>query len=256
MAQLAGRADDNRERGPGFARPARESLGPGLVGSGMLHVLGILALLLFPFHRGENGPQPTLPPVIPVDIIHLGPETAGPPAPRKVPVSQQATIRAPKHRATSPRRPRAAAPDKTRPADELDAKLARLAKRRLPATDLHIDSDVGESNVTSGGRTGPPAYSLRDFIRAQIERRWSLNVQALGDNVFSVRIRLVMKRDGTVTSATIVDTKRFAADKVYREIARSARNATLLSSPFALPPGDYAPTMAMTVTLNPRDTLR
>jgi hypothetical protein len=261
MAQTVGSADKDRERMRIPAAPLRERFGPGLIGSGLLHLLGILAALLFMPHLGGHAPETALPPVIPVNIIQLGPETIAPPAQHKALVPQQAAIRAPRHAASSPRRPHAAALHKAHPpTDELETKLAKLSRLLQPESDLHINTDVGTSNVTAtsnGAKTGRwAAYSMRDFIRAQVERRWSLNVSLLGNKDFSVLVHVVMKRDGTVTLAEIVDKKRFVTDKAYHEVALSARNAVIMSSPFALPPGNYDATMDMTLTLNPHDTLR
>jgi hypothetical protein len=53
----------------------------------------------------------------------------------------------------------------------------------------------------------------------------------------------------------IVDSPR-ANDPMYREVAVSARNAVLLSSPISLPAGHYDHVMDMVLYLNPRDALR
>jgi hypothetical protein len=96
---------------------------------------------------------------------------------------------------------------------------------------------------------------VRDFIRAAVVRRWSLNLAMLGVQNYKVQVHVQMTRKGVVTLAEIIDQKRFKTDATYREIALSARNAVLLSSPFALPPGDYHDGMDMVLSLNPRDTL-
>src|SRR5262245_26123064 len=45
-------------------------------------------------------------------------------------------------------------------------------------------------------------------------------------------------------------------DPHYDEVAISARNAVLASSPLALPAGQYDDVMDMLIYMNPRDTLR
>ena len=72
----------------------------------------------------------------------------------------------------------------------------------------------------------------------------------LGGRIFVIPIRVVMKRDGTVVSAEVVEKH----DRLYRDIAISARNAVLLSSPILMPPGDFPATMHFTIILDPRDT--
>jgi hypothetical protein len=43
---------------------------------------------------------------------------------------------------------------------------------------------------------------------------------------------------------------------VFRDIALSARNAVLLSSPVPLPAGNYPEKMDMVLNFNPRDALQ
>ena len=49
---------------------------------------------------------------------------------------------------------------------------------------------------------------------------------------------------------------RHATDAVFRQIAMSAKNAVLLSSPILLPAGNYPAQTEMTIQLNPRDAMR
>jgi hypothetical protein len=98
--------------------------------------------------------------------------------------------------------------------------------------------------------------AVSDFIRAQVERRWGLDLARLGGRTFSVLIRVEMTGAGVVTKAEIVHDARLAADKAYQDIALSARNAVLLSSPFALPSGHYGDVMDFTLSLNTADALR
>ena len=46
-----------------------------------------------------------------------------------------------------------------------------------------------------------------------------------------------------------------SGDPYYDEVAISARNAVLASSPLALPAGQYDEVMDMIIYMNPRDTL-
>ena len=90
------------------------------------------------------------------------------------------------------------------------------------------------------GRKGP--FSVKDYIRAQVERRWNLDLATLGDSDFSVPIHVEMTSAGVVLKAEIVDFAR-TTDPAYREVAVSARNAVLLSSPLSLPAGHYQGTL-------------
>lgn len=235
-----------------------EENGPGLFGSVLLH--GIVAIFVLGFYVGiASKPAETgLPRMVPVDLVRFGAETASPPEERKALVPQQRSARP--NEASSPTL-EAVAPDKVKPApaDPLAAKLRALAKlRQTGKTNSEDGTGVSNLSATSDGAvSGDRAtYSVKDIIRAQVERRWSLNLRKLGGRNYAILIHIVVKRDGTVVSSEIVDNVRAKDDPLYRDIALSARNAVLLSSPLTLPPGDYGNSMSMTLDLYPRDTLR
>jgi len=97
---------------------------------------------------------------------------------------------------------------------------------------------------------------VRDFIRQQVVRHWSLDLHVLGGRSFQIAIHVVMTRAGAIQKAEIVDMQRYRTDAVFRDIALSARNAVLLSSPVPLPAGNYPERMDMTLNFNPRDALQ
>ena len=151
------------------------------------------------------------------------------------------------------------APDKTAP-DDLERQLRALSQLRQPNSDPRLAGDdgttaldeSGDDNV-SGGRGD---YHSRDIIRAQILRRWNLDLGRLGNRTFAIEIHVVLKRDGSVLQADILDKRRFASDAAFRWIALSARNAILLASPITLPPGTGNSGVDTIVTLDPRETLQ
>ena len=65
----------------------------------------------------------------------------------------------------------------------------------------------------------------------------------------------VATKDGRVIFAKILDQQRYKTDAAWREVALSARNAVLLSSPFSLPAGHYKTVMDMTLRFDPKDAL-
>lgn len=146
------------------------------------------------------------------------------------------------------------------PLDNLDTKLRALARLRQPNAGPAVIYDPGESDVTSASGDGvagdQAAYSVRDFVRQQVVRHWSLDLHVLGSRRFQIAIHVVMTRDGRIQKADIVDMERYRTDATFREIALSARNAVLLSSPVPLPVGNYAEVMEMTLNFNPRDALQ
>ena len=145
-------------------------------------------------------------------------------------------------------------------ADELKAKLEALAKLRQPEAVTPSEENgaarpdrVAKNDDIASGLEGP--FSVKDYIRAQVERRWNPDLANLRNHEVSVPIHVEITSAGVVLKAEIVDTAR-AADPDFREIAVSARNAVLLSSPIALPAGHYQAVMDMVLYLNPKDALR
>jgi len=230
--------------------------GPGVAASVLVHGLILLVLLFLVRHTTAETPDAGLRTML-VDIIHLGAETASPPAPRRsTSPSQEASVQ----RAATARSPLVGfaphAPPKT---DDLENRLNQLAKLRAPETDTQALHGAGEqtTDAASDAAAGSEAmYSLRDFLRAQIERRWNIDLSVLGERRIVVALRVVMKRNGAITTAEIVDKTRYASDKQFRQVAISARNAILLASPIALPAGDYPAETEMTLKLDPRDAMR
>jgi hypothetical protein len=240
------------------AREYAKANGPGIAGSAFLHALGIFLILFFLTKTGSQQQQ-TIAPFLPVDIVKLGDETAAPPALQKTAIPQQQATHIPIPQSATPRRPTSVAPSgKVQPEDSVEAKLLGLAKLHQPDAALSLDNSE-DAHVDSTSRdavAGDEAtYSLRDYIRAQAERRWSLDYGMVGKREFRIAIHIQMKRNGMVTLAEIVDQQRYKTDAVYRQVALSARNAIILSSPFALPEGHYRETMDMVLMLNPKDTL-
>jgi len=231
--------------------------GPGVLGSLAFHGLILLLVIFWATHRVTQAP-PTAIHFVPVDLIRLGDETTSPEAAQKSVIPQQRASRA--AQASNPTPPEGVAPSKTKPEplDDLDAKLRALAKLRQPDTKFQLSDSPGVSNVdAANGVPGNHAqYSVRDYVLAQVLRHWSLNLSKAGGRKLVIPIRVAMKRNGTIVSAEIVEEERAKADALYRDIAISARNAIVLSSPIQLPPGDYAAVMHFTLNLDPRATQR
>ncbi|HEX3673028.1 MAG TPA: hypothetical protein VHU87_02030 [Rhizomicrobium sp.] len=227
---------------------------PGVLASLLLHGLILFCILFLFYHRPPDAAQKS-PAFVPVDVVEFGDQTTAPPEPVHAAVPQQKAMRGP---ASAPR-PEAVAPNRTRPApDALEVQLKNLAKLRQPDSDLTIEND-GASDVTAtsnGAEAGPTAYSVRDFIRAQILRRWNLDLSKLGSQTMLIALHVQLSKHGAVLDTEILDKHRYTTDAVYRDIAISARNAVLLSAPFKLP--EHTPERALdfTLKLNPRDTLR
>jgi hypothetical protein len=224
----------------------------GFALSVLLHGL-VLCLLLVVGVFGTRGSQGGLE-IVPVEVeiepqsasVQAEPPTAALPRPDAAHSSDAATNGV----------ARLSAPD----TDALKAKLDALAKLRQPDVTTPSEENgaagpdrVAKNDDITSGLEGP--FSVKDYIRAQVERRWNPDLAALRNHEVSVPIHVEITSAGVVLKAEIVDTAR-AADPDYHEIAVSARNAVLLSSPIALPPGHYQDVMDMVLYLDPREALR
>jgi hypothetical protein len=266
------RETDTEQTESAIPVPADRNFSRGLIGSLILHA-AIILLILYRM----TAPQPPDAAVhaFPVDIV-LSDETTSPPQPLKaqVPLQQSAPVRAQQRgvaRSQQPRQtaslepykpnpPAATEPPTEQPRDELQAKLEAFAKLRLPDSGQQAQGSSGTSaySATSNGAgLGPTAYSVNDFVRAQVERRWNLDLTIIDDPELTVSIHVVLTpRDGVIRKVEIVDNGRFKTDAVYHSIALSARNAAILSSPIALPAGRYADTLDLVLKMNPKDVVK
>jgi hypothetical protein len=231
--------------------------GWGFAVSALLHGL-ILLLVLELFH-----PIAPVPPMeklrsVPVDIVRLGEKTQSPPSPAKAAMPQQQASVKRAQAAHSPRE--AVQPNRPKQPDDLDNRLNALSKLSAPETNTQTLAGPGQSRAQSSSSDAAPGneatYALRDFVRAQILRRWNLDLSLLGARDWIVALHVVLKRNGTISQAEVVDKHRYATDAVFRQLALSAKNAVLLASPIALPAGDYPAETAMTLKLDPRDAMR
>ena len=145
-------------------------------------------------------------------------------------------------------RPKAVTP----PPDELESRIAqpwRSCARPIPPCPRPTMAPA-PAMARGGG------YALADFVRAQILRRWWPQLESDAARGMPVAIRLKLSRAGVISDVQIVDQARFANDKLFRNMALSARNAALLASPISLPPGKYDAVMDIAITLDPHAVLR
>ena len=152
----------------------------------------------------------------------------------------------------------------TPPVDTLVTRLEKLAQLRQPPAQLppspRQQQGAGESNVDAASadaaRGRDASYGIKDYIRAQVERRWNLDRRAVQGRDWSVAIRMTLDERGKVDRAVIVDDPRYDDDPGYRDFALSARNAVLLSSPLLLPPGSDLAATDVVVDFSARDLSR
>jgi hypothetical protein len=229
---------------PFVARWRRD--GPGLVLSLLLHLALLLAAAWYAASRPVS-PHATRR-ALPVEIVLADRSGAGAPA------GPSLATRPARPRPQSAPRPEGTRPNgKAQPEDELSAKLRALAQLRQPDSALPVTAGSGGAG---GGGEGRGGYALKDFVRAQILRRWLPDLAAPGARDVPVRMRIRLTSSGVIESVAILDQGRLAHDKLFREMALSARDAALLASPLSLPPGDYPRVTDLTIDLDPKSVLK
>jgi len=233
-------------------------MGPGVLFSLLLHFVfaALVALLIF---RNSVQPPQALVRFMPIDLVQPGPKTTSPPQRQSATMPRQKASRVAHDMPSAPHRPVSFSPAKKRtPPDALEIRLKALAELREPDAILPLPDNTGISSSTatsdSASAGAQAAYRVRDFLRAQVVRRWSLDLRKPHD--VAILIHVVVARDGTVKKAEIVDRARYASDAAWRAVALSARNAVLLSSPLTLPADRSAGSIDTVLALNPRDAMR
>ena len=226
----------------------------GVILSLALHGAAILLLLMM-WNTIKPALAPRAPQPIPVDLVELGDETTSPDADK----SQVPQQRAPET-GDHPTPQAVPVPKESAMVKAPGKALARKDKEQAPPQpDPHKPPSPqpqegdGISNTTTGaGTLGRNAtYGVKDYVRAQIERRWYPQGSALLRNDWVVQLHLQLREDGSVGTAEIVDSGKMG-DYAYRDFAFSVRNAAMLSAPFALPPGLDDAARDMTLDFNPR----
>lgn len=223
--------------------------GPGAALSLLLHGLLLLAALWYIAHRTPLAE--TRFDTLPVELVLGGTMSQGQDAApaARLQIARQRPDSAPRPEGTSPRGTR-------EPEDELSAQLRALAQVRQPYAAL---PDADNSTVPGGsgsGGAGEGNAALKDYIRAQILRRWLPDLSLPGARDLPVLVRVRLLKSGVIDDVTVVDRERFNTDKAFRNMALSARDAALLASPIQLPSGRYGKTQVLTIDLDPKAVLR
>ncbi len=126
---------------------------------------------------------------------------------------------------------------------EAEKKQAQKVKKQ----DAQQKVATNVSNVISGVQQKtdakpsiePIGISELDRVRMHIASKWNPPPAAAGADKLKVDIYVRLEPDGSVTEASIVDTKRYDANKTYRAAANAALRAVLDASPLPLPREKY-----------------
>ena len=100
--------------------------------------------------------------------------------------------------------------------------------------------------------------SEEDALRAQIFGCWSVPLGLPYDEDLLVRIKLNLKKDGTIMKSEILDHKRMnrPGQKFYKVLAESALRAVRLCQPLKVPPAGYDKWKEIQLNFNPTEMLR
>jgi outer membrane biosynthesis protein TonB len=231
-----------------WAERLRKDGGPGALLSLLLHGLLVLLALWYVAHRPALTSSQLR--SFPVELVIGGTMSQ---AASTAPATHLQVARP--HPESAPA-PEGTSPHGTRePEDELAARLRALAQLKTPDAALP-NADNSTAPGGSGDGSGEGNYALKDFIRAQILRRWLPDLSIAGARNMPVLVRVRLLKNGVIEDVTIVDQTRFHEDKVFRDMALSARDAALLASPIAWPQGHYEKTQTLTIDLDPKAVLR
>ena len=99
---------------------------------------------------------------------------------------------------------------------------------------------ITQSSVKNSFASGL-SLSEEDALRAQIFGCWSVPLGLPFDKNLLVRIKLQLKKDGTIVKSEILDHQRMnrPGQKFYKVLAESALRAVRLCQPLKVPPTGY-----------------
>ncbi|MFP6743727.1 MAG: TonB C-terminal domain-containing protein [Alphaproteobacteria bacterium] len=211
-------------------------------------------------------PAPPAPPEPEPEVVVAPDPAPQPPAPElTVPVVSEIPLPAPPK--PTPVAKAEAAPEakpevKPEPQPDLfESLLASVEEAAREAPELEVASPQAEASEAAVLQTvipklsdQPLSLSVLDAIRRQIEDKWSLPVGAADAGGLEVEIEIVLKPDGTVLKASIVDSARLnlAGEEFFRSMAESALRAVQRASPLQnLPPEKHEQWRGITFRFRP-----
>ena len=264
----------------------------GLLFSFIFHafVISITALTL-PFMMRE---AIDLPPIVSVELIEIKDKTAIPYAPKARKIIEK--VKEEKKRIVSEQAPPAAKakekPDRI-PMPEDKEEIKKIVKKKQnpeevkpqirQASEFEKDElfDTNEiaalidkakeeeavkqkklNKITQSSQKNSFATGLtlsqEDALRAQIFGCWSVPLGLPYDENLLVRIKLSLKRDGTIMKSEILDHQRMntPGQKFYKVLAESALRAVRLCQPLKVPPTGYDKWKELQLNFNPTEMLK
>ena len=137
------------------------------------------------------------------------------------------------------------------------AALIDKAKEELAVEEKKANNKLTQSNVKNTFATGL-TLSEEDALRAQIFGCWSVPLGLPYDEDLLVRLKLELKKDGTILKSEIIDHQRMnmPGQKFYKILAESALRAVRLCQPLKVPPTGYEKWKEIQLNFNPTEMLK
>ena len=129
--------------------------------------------------------------------------------------------------------------------------------KEIEAVKQKKNDKVTQSSQKNSFATGL-TLSQEDALRAQIFGCWSVPLGLPYDEDLLVRIKLNLKKDGTIMKSEILDHQRMnrPGQKFYKVLAESALRAVRLCQPLKVPPTGYDKWRELQLNFNPTEMLK
>ena len=129
--------------------------------------------------------------------------------------------------------------------------------KEIEAVEKKENKKITQSNQKNSFATGL-TLSEEDALRAQIFGCWSVPLGLPYDENLLVRIKLELKKDGTIMRSEILDHERMnrPGQKFYKVLAESALRAVRLCQPLKVPPTGYDKWKNLQLNFNPTEMLK
>ena len=137
------------------------------------------------------------------------------------------------------------------------AALIDKAKEEQAIQKKEDNNKLTQSNVKNTFATGL-TLSEEDALRAQIFGCWSVPLGLPYDEDLLVRLKLELKKDGTILKSEIIDHQRMnmPGQEFYKILAESALRAVRLCQPLRVPPTGYEKWKNIQLNFDPTEMLR
>ena len=254
-------------------------------------IIIIVTILSFPFMLRE---PIDLPPIVSVELIQISDKTNIPYAPKARKIIEETKKK--EERIVSEQAPPAAKekekPDRIPLPDEKNEQKKIVKKKQNPeevkpqirqssefekkeiidtnqiaalidkAKEVEAVNKKDSNKITQSNKknsfTSSLTLSEEDALRAQIFGCWSVPLGLPYDQDLLVRIKLQLKKDGTIMKSEILDHERMnkPGQKFYKVLAESALRAVRLCQPLKVPPTGYEKWKDLQLNFNPMEMLK